>query len=112
VVKIDYSTFAFPKGGLVKEKKKRATVSQETYDKVFKICKGKCAICGTTTDIHYHHILYRSERKDLIDEPSNGIMLCEDFANKCHRKVHANKKLWQPKLLKLRKQLEKENKKK
>ena len=44
---------------------------------------------------HFHHIYYRSERKDLIDNIDNGIMLCVY----CHDKVHSNKKKWQPILL-------------
>jgi 5-methylcytosine-specific restriction endonuclease McrA len=104
---MDYSTFAFPKGGMIKEKKDKPKVSEATYNAVFKICKGKCAVCLSKLFLEYHHIYYRSERKDLIDEPKNGILLC----NLCHGEAHNNKKKWQPYLLKLRKQLEKENKK-
>ena len=59
-----------------------------------------CAICGTTQCLEYHHVYYRSERPDLIDDPNNGIMLCGEFANNCHKGVaHKNKKYWQPILL-------------
>ena len=76
--------------------KKRKTVSKETYglvlvrDKCCKLCHRNCAL-------QLHHILYRSERKDLIDEPTNCVMLCAD----CHRLVHSNKKKYQPMLQEL-----------
>ena len=86
--------------------KKRKTVSQETYEEVFHRCNGRCAICGTTQNLSYHHIKYRSERPDLIDDPDNGIMLCDEFANNCHKgKVHKNKKYWQPILLEMNEKL-------
>lgn len=88
------------KKGLNKVSKKRVTVSKKTYDEVYKRCNGSCAICGTNQNLEYHHIYYRSERKDLIDDPNNGIMLCGEFANNCHKgKAHKNKKYWQPILL-------------
>lgn len=76
---------------------KRITVTEETYNKVMQRDKGKCRLCGTAQNIQAHHILYRSERKDLINEPTNMIMLCI----KCHQLVHSNKKKYQPILLKL-----------
>ena len=75
--------------------KKRICVSKQTYKIVFDEYDGKCALCGTTEALQYHHILYRSEAKHLIDDPTNGILLCMN----CHKLVHRNKKLWQPKLL-------------
>lgn len=77
--------------------KKRIFVSKETYNKVMSRCASKCALCGNTNALQYHHILYRSERKDLIDEPLNGIVLCLE----CHKKVHNNKKKWQPILMEM-----------
>lgn len=80
--------------------KKRVVVSKKTYNEVLERCKGRCAICGTTQCLEYHHVYYRSERPDLIDDPNNGIMLCGEFANNCHKGVaHKNKKYWQPILL-------------
>ncbi len=81
--------------------KKRVFVSKKTYNQVFEECNGKCVFCYTTNNLHYHHIYYRSERKDLIDEPSNGIMLCEE----CHRLVHSNKRKYQPILLEIKKEV-------
>lgn len=80
--------------------KKRVFVSKKTYNQVFEECNKSCVFCGTTQNLHYHHIYYRSERKDLIDDPSNGIMLCE----KCHRLVHSNKRKYQPILLDIKKE--------
>ena len=74
--------------------KKRVVVSKKTYDEVYKRDNGCCRFCGKL-NIELHHIYYRSERKDLIDEPSNCIMLC----NGCHKLVHSNKKKYQPILL-------------
>ena len=73
---------------------KRIIVSKETYNKVFKRDKEKCRLCGTSLNLHLHHIVYRSEDKNLINEPTNCIMLCA----RCHRLVHSNKHYWQPKL--------------
>ena len=76
--------------------KKRIFVSKKTYDEVFKRDNGCCRICGKNI-VELHHVYYRSERKDLIDEPSNCILLC----NEHHRLVHSNKKKYQPMLLKI-----------
>ena len=51
-------------------------------------CKGK---------IELHHVRYRSERKDLINEPNNCVCLCTFH----HQLVHSNKKKYQPLLLKM-----------
>ena len=51
-------------------------------------CKGK---------IELHHVRYRSERKDLINEPNNCVCLCTFH----HKLVHSNKKKYQPILLKI-----------
>lgn len=74
--------------------KKRVCVSKKTYDEVYERDNGCCRFCGKL-NIELHHIYYRSERKDLIDEPSNCVMLC----NACHKLVHSNKKKYQPILL-------------
>ena len=86
--------------------KNRVFVSDKTYNIVLEESKGKCALCDARDNLQYHHIYYRSERKDLIDDPSNGIMLChQDFSvNKCHRVVHSNKKKYQPLLLGIKKE--------
>lgn len=76
--------------------KKRITVSKKTYEKVLQRDKGKCRLLSQYCNggLELHHIVYRSENKNLIDEPDNCIMLCTAH----HKLVHSNKKLWQPKL--------------
>lgn len=83
--------------GIKKVSKKRIVVSDETYKQVYNRDNGICQLCASPNDIHLHHIVYRSESKDLINEPSNCIMLCSE----CHRKVHSNKHKWQPILQKI-----------
>lgn len=82
-----------------KATKKRQKVSHETYMKVYERDNGICQMCGSNQNLNLHHILYRSQRRDLIDEPTNCIMLCSD----CHRLVHSNKRKYQPMLLEMMK---------
>lgn len=96
--KIDYGLFAFPKTPKVKKEPEKT--SEETYNKVFKICKGRCQLCGTKKDLELHHI--RGRGKGLTDNPQNCIMLC-DY---CHDNVvHKNQKKYRPILIKLREKL-------
>ncbi len=78
--------------------KKRVCVSEETYNKVYERDYGRCRFCGNR-NIELHHIIYRSESKALINEPSNCIMLC----NEHHKLVHSNKKKYQPLLIEMNK---------
>ena len=73
---------------------KRITVTEETYNKVVQRDKYKCRLldCTCYGKLELHHIRYRSEAKDLINEPTNCIMLCL----KHHKQVHSNKHYWQP----------------
>ena len=73
---------------------KRITVTEETYNKVMQRDKYKCRLldCTCNGGLELHHIRYRSEAKDLINEPTNCIILC----NRHHRLVHSNKHYWQP----------------
>ena len=71
---------------------KRITVTKETYNKVMQRDKYKCRLCGTPFNLNEHHIVYKSENRKLINEPTNLIVLC----TKCHALVHSNKHLWQP----------------
>lgn len=77
-----------------KVSKKKITVSEETYRIVYERDKGICQLHDKKCQgrIEAHHILYRSQRKDLIDEPTNLILLCTYH----HKLVHRNKKKWQP----------------
>lgn len=76
-------------------KSKKLTVTKETYNFVIERDNYSCRLCGSTNWIQLHHILYRSQRRDLTNDVDNCIMLCDD----CHRLVHSNKKKWQPILL-------------
>lgn len=94
----EYKTSKKPK----KAAKKRRKVSHETYTKVIERDNYTCQmydLMDCEGNLELHHILYRSQRKDLIDEPTNCIMLC----NKHHRLVHSNKKKYQPMLLEMMK---------
>lgn len=88
--------------------KKRKTVSDKTYNEVLERSKDiygvpRCQLCKRADNLQLHHVYYRSERKDLIDEPDNCIMLChKEFSEKkCHKLVHSNKKKYQPMLLEM-----------
>lgn len=85
-----------------KKKNKRITVSKETYEAVIQRDTYCCRLIGTSPCegwLELHHILYRSQRKDLINDIDNCIMLC----TKHHKLVHSNKKCWQPILLEMNK---------
>ncbi len=71
---------------------KRITVTEETYNKVMQRDNYKCRLCGTPFNLNEHHIVYKSEDRKLINEPTNLIVLC----TKCHAIVHSNKHYWQP----------------
>lgn len=79
--------------GIRKVSKKRIFVKPEIYQQVYERDKGQCQLCGSN-NINLHHIKYRSEAKELINDPNNCIMLCVQ----CHKLVHSNKKYWQEKL--------------
>lgn len=82
-----------------KPKQKRAIVSKETYEIVNNEAKGHCQLCGLAKPLVLHHIIFRSETKSLIDEPSNCIMICQD----CHLLVHAHKLEYQSILQQIKK---------
>lgn len=82
-----------------KVSKKRICVTEETYQKVFERDKGVCVMFNSDCEgkIELHHICYRSERKDLINEPTNCVCLCTFH----HKLVHSNKKIYKPLLLEM-----------
>ena len=85
--------------GINKVSKKRITVKEETYNKVMQRDNYKCVMLNYECKgkIELHHVRYRSERKDLINEPNNCVCLCTFH----HKLVHSNKKKYQPILLKI-----------
>lgn len=82
-----------------KVSKNRITVKKEIYQQVYERDKGKCVMLNYECKgkIELHHVRYRSERKDLINEPNNCVCLCTFH----HQLVHSNKKKYQPLLLKM-----------
>ena len=44
----------------------------------------KCVVCGTTYDLHAHHIKPKSSNPELAFDISNGITLCY----RCHKVEH------------------------
>lgn len=50
-----YKTCAYPKQQ--SKKKKRETVTDRTYYKVFTACNGTCMLCGTKQGLELHHVL-------------------------------------------------------
>ena len=85
--------------GINKVSKKKITVTQDTYNKVMQRDNGRCVMLNYECKgkIELHHVRYRSERKDLINEPNNCVCLCTFH----HKLVHSNKKKYQPILLKI-----------
>lgn len=79
-----------------KVSKKKITVTQDTYNKVMQRDNGRCRLCGTSLNLHLHHIDGRG--KDLTNDINNCIMLCRH----CHLEVvHKNQKKYRPLLKKL-----------
>lgn len=82
--------------GINKVSKKKITVTQDTYNKVMQRDNYKCRLCGTSLNLHLHHIDGRG--KDLTNDINNCIMLCRH----CHLEVvHKNQKKYRPLLKKL-----------
>jgi tRNA(His) 5'-end guanylyltransferase len=71
----------------------RKVVSDTTYHLVLDrdiTCRLRNENCKGRLELH--HIIYRSEDVNLIDEPNNCIMLCTYH----HKLVHSNKHKYQP----------------
>ena len=94
---IDYSNFAFPKAQKGIKNRKRKDISKTNREEIKKLFKGKRGLCGRQGQ-HIHHVLYRSEARDKIDDLDNLFLLCLE----CHEKCHSNKKYWQPILIEKR----------
>lgn len=80
--------------------KSLTTEEKKVYDYINKI-EPYCVLCGSPNKLHRHHIRYGGMyggRKTYI---GNIIVLCD----RCHRKVHSNKKEWLPKLIELDKKI-------
>lgn len=93
----DFSWMMFPKGSKTVLQHKPKDISKTNREKIKKLFKGKCGLCGQA-GVHIHHIIYKSEDRNKIDDLENLFLLCIN----CHEKVHSNKKYWQPRLKKMR----------
>ena len=51
-----------------------------------KLTYRECALCGATSNLHIHHVLFRSQGGD--DVPENLCCLCLS----CHEAIHARKR--------------------
>lgn len=79
--------------GISKKSSHRKIVSDTTYHLVLDRdieCRLRDNKCNGRLELH--HIVYRSEDVNLIDEPNNCIMLCTYH----HKLVHSNKHKYQP----------------
>lgn len=93
-----YENCAFPKN--FKKKHKTETVTDRTYYKVFTACKGTCQLCGSKHNLELHHV--RGRGKNLTNNANYCLMLC----NHCHHDVvHKNNKKYRPILLKICKEI-------
>lgn len=74
-------------------RKTKINVDKKIYEKVIERDKFRCRLMDKNCNggLELHHIVYRSEDKKLINEPSNCIMLCTYH----HKLVHSNKKKYQ-----------------
>lgn len=79
-----------------KASSKKEHVTRETYEIVFNRDNGMCQLCGTSQNLHLHHINGRG--KGLTNNVNNCIMLCSH----CHLDiVHQNLNKYRPILHKI-----------
>lgn len=53
--------------------------------------EGRCEVCGQKfprNRLEMHHIATISERPDLVDKPTNLLMVCRACHMQLHKKVH------------------------
>lgn len=79
-----------PKKQSTPKPKKKNEPSSEVKALVRSLDGNRCRFCGKKTDLHVHHIVYKSQGGG--HEVENLITLCM----KHHDVVHSNKKLYQP----------------
>lgn len=53
----------------------------------------ECWVCGTTQDIHEHHILYGTANRRLSEKYGLKVWLCGKHHNLSNEGVHFNKEL-------------------
>jgi len=55
--------------------------------------KKACFVCGTTNDLHLHHIFYGTANRKKSDEDKMTIFLCANHHNMSNAGIHFNKAL-------------------
>jgi hypothetical protein len=70
-------------------KNRKHQINPDLRQSVINADGGCCRFCGTTSNLHVHHVKYRSEGGK--DESNNLITLCVDH----HGTVHSDKKRYQ-----------------
>lgn len=53
----------------------------------------ECLVCGTTQDIHEHHIIYGTANRKLSEKYGLKVWLCGKHHNLSNEGVHFNKEL-------------------
>lgn len=85
-----------PKPG-PKKKRPRARNLSGWREAVLRLYGPKCRSCGYRgwgdgKAIDVHHLIFKSHcRAEYIDDPRNGIPLCNEFGNGCHQAVHGGR---------------------
>lgn len=64
--------------------KNKRGIGHYAWATLVKIRDGKCMNCGSTNDLHAHHIVQYKDNEALIYDLNNGITYC----GSCHRKHH------------------------
>lgn len=67
------------------DEKPSPRIVDNTAVAIAKLYYRECAICGTTQNIHVHHIVFRSQGGDDVDANFCGLCLFH------HEEIHANK---------------------
>lgn len=70
-------------------KKKKADIPDALRSKILRLDKKKCRFCRSSSSLHLHHVIYRSEGG--LHQESNLLTLCLS----CHDIVHSDKRRYQ-----------------
>lgn len=62
-------------------------------DSLYHSDEPRCLVCGTTLDLHVHHIYPGAGRRDVSDREGCWCYLCGPHHNMSNAGVHFNKKL-------------------
>lgn len=85
VTNLSNSFTPYPKdkkgNGIGQKSNKKESVTNEIYRIVYERDKGRCRLCGTSKNLHLHHINGRG--KNLTNNINNCIILCRELSLKC-----------------------------